>query len=80
MHADKPHLGLVHYGSEHIPMGSGNLLMHASTKDTRWKHEREVRALLWRIDGLETGNRHIDLDNQPHTMTTPAFLKRRFCT
>jgi hypothetical protein len=66
MEADKPMLGLTRYGHKHIPRGSGNLMVHASTKDGSYAHEHEVRALLWRIDGLETGNRHIDLDNRAH--------------
>lgn len=63
---DKPHLGLVRYGNEHLLPGRVNLMINVSTKQLRYADEREVRAMLWLVDPRETGNRHIDRDNRFH--------------
>jgi hypothetical protein len=61
---DTAHVGLVQYGIKHL---SGfNTLRFITTKQQKYEHECEVRAFLHVIDPLESGNRHIDVNNVPH--------------
>ena len=62
--ADKPHLGLVRYGLTHIKRW--NTVVFATTKREEFRHEREVRALLWLTNSGDGVNRHIDIDNRIH--------------
>lgn len=47
---DKAHIGLVRYGSKHLMPGRVNLMINISTKQERYSHEREVRAMLWLVE------------------------------
>jgi hypothetical protein len=78
---DRPHLGLVRYGWQ---LGTRwNLLRFITTKQKRYEHEREVRALLWILDSGDSINRHVDIDNRVHSRpiydpppTLPEGVKR----
>ena len=78
---DRPHLGLVRYGWQ--PGTHWNLLRFITTKQTRYEHEREVRALLWILNSGDSINRHFDIDNRVHPRpiydppeTLPEGVKR----
>ena len=61
---DRPHLGLVRYGSKHLT--GWNTMRFITTKKEKYAHEKEVRALLWITDEHASGNRHFDENNKPH--------------
>jgi len=78
---DRPHLGLVRYGWQ--PGTRWNLLRFITTKQKRYAHEREVRALLWILNSGDSINRHFDIDNRVHArpiydppVTLPEGVKR----
>ena len=62
---DDAHLGRVQYGSDHLT-DRFNALEFITTKQCKYAHECEVRAIITSFDPLCSGNRHIDLDNFPH--------------
>ncbi len=68
-------LGLVRYGFDHV---GWNILRFITTKRPDFKHEREVRALIWKPEWAGR-NRHIDLDNnfhrRPITPPPPYILR-----
>lgn len=78
---DRLHLGLVRYGWQ---LGTRwNLLRFITTKREEYAWEREVRAMLWRLDSGDSVNRHIDINNRFHPLpvydppeTLPLGLKR----
>jgi hypothetical protein len=79
---DRPHLGLVRYGSAHLR--GWNALSFVTTKREMFKQDREVRALLWVPDQNAGINRHFDADNRPHERpltpppeTVPVGLRRK---
>lgn len=47
---DKAHQGLVRYGNAHLVTGRVNLMINVSTKQLKYAHEQEVRAMLWLVD------------------------------
>jgi hypothetical protein len=59
------HLGLVQYGTRHIQRAF-NALEFITTKQTKYASECEVRAFLTVYDPLASGNRHFDLNSDPH--------------
>lgn len=61
---DRPHLGLVRYGSEHLT--GWNTMRFITTKRRQYSHEQEIRALLWLLDSGDAVNRHVDIDNRIH--------------
>ena len=61
---DRPHLGLVRYGSKHLT--GWNTQRFITTKREEFAHEREVRALLWIMDPFAGGNRHFDINNRAY--------------
>lgn len=78
---DRPHLGVVRYGWQ--PGTRWNLMRFITTKLEDYKHEREVRALLWILNSGDGVNRHIDLENRAHPRpiydppeTLPEGVKR----
>jgi len=79
--ADRPHLGLVRYGWQ--PGTRWNLLRFITTKQKRFEHEREIRALLWILNSGDSINRHFDADGRVHSRpvydpppTLPEGVKR----
>jgi hypothetical protein len=62
--AGRPHLGLVRYGSKHLT--GWNVIRFITTQQERYRHEQEVRALLWVPDEYAGINRHFDEDNKAH--------------
>ncbi len=64
-------LGLVRYGSRHLT--GWNIIRFITTKQERYKHEQEVRAILWMPDQYAGINRHFDENNRayPHPLTPP---------
>ncbi len=54
---DRPHLGLVRYGSSHLT--GWNTIRFITTKRETFKKEREVRALLWVLNSGDGVNRHV---------------------
>ena len=67
---DETHIGLVQYGTEHLT-DRFNALEFITTKQTKYVHECEVRAMLTCTNPLGGGNRHIDLNNIPHPRPLP---------
>ena len=64
---DKAMLGQVRYGTKHLAdYPRRNLMVNISTKQKKYEHEKEVRAMLWLPDPTDGCNRHIDLDNRYH--------------
>jgi len=61
---DETHLGMVRYGTDHLQRF--NALEFITTKQSQYKDECEVRAILTAYDPLAGGNRHFDLNNVPH--------------
>ena len=61
---DRGLLGLVRYGSEH--MTGWNVLRFISTKRKEFAHEKEVRALLWFPNDIDSDSRHFDEKGFPH--------------
>jgi hypothetical protein len=68
---DKAYLGLVRYGPQ--PNERWNLFRFVYHKRIEFKHEQEVRALLWIQDPHAGINRHFDADNRvyPFPLTPP---------
>jgi hypothetical protein len=62
---DTAHLGRVRYGVEHLK-DTFNALEFITTKQLQYEPECEVRALLTSYDPLASGNRHLDLNDEPH--------------
>jgi hypothetical protein len=60
---DTAHVGLVQYGIKHLT--GFNTLRFITTKRQEYKDECEVRAILNVADPLESGSRHIDVNNVP---------------
>jgi hypothetical protein len=82
---DEVHAGLVRYGTDHLA-NTFNTLEFITTKQIRYSQDREVRAWLTVIDPLESGNRHIDLNDSPHPVPlglnprnpwVPEYKRRR---
>jgi hypothetical protein len=78
----RPHLGLVRYGSKHLT--GWNTMRFITTKRDEYKHEQEVRALLWIHDEYAGINRHFDKQNMPHPLPltpppshVPKFQRRK---
>jgi hypothetical protein len=79
--SDRMFLGLVRYG---WAQGTRwNLLRFITTKREQYAFEREVRAMLWKVDSGDSVNRHIDMDNRFHPLPIydppgelPVGLKR----
>jgi hypothetical protein len=67
---DETHIGLVQYGTEHLT-DRFNALEFITTKQKKYIHECEVRAMLTCINPLSRGNRHFDLNNIPHPRPLP---------
>jgi hypothetical protein len=67
---DETHIGLVQYGVAHLT-NRFNDLEFITTKQAKYEHEREVRAMLMCTDPLASGNRHIDLNNVLHPRPLP---------
>jgi hypothetical protein len=67
---DETHIGLVQYGTEHLT-DRFNALEFITTKQKKYVHECEVRAMLTCTNPLGGGNRHIDLNNIPHPRPLP---------
>ena len=68
---DETHIGLVQYGTAHLT-DRFNALEFITTKQAKYEHECEVRAMLTCTDPLAGGNRHIDLNNVPHPRPLPV--------
>jgi hypothetical protein len=68
---DETHIGLVQYGAAHLT-DRFNALEFITTKQAKYEHECEVRAMLTCIDPLAGGNRHIDLNNVLHPRPLPV--------
>jgi hypothetical protein len=66
MVGDRAFLGLVRYGEGHLK-GRYNLFSFITTKRVKFKGEQEVRAMLWIMDPGATINRHVDVQNRPHS-------------
>jgi hypothetical protein len=68
---DRASLGLVRYESSYL--ARSNVLSYITNKRAKYAHEQEVRAFLWIMDPLGTGNRHIDIEGRvhPHVLTPP---------
>ena len=62
---DETHIGLVTYGTAHLT-DRFNALEFMTTKQAKYEHECEVRAMLMCVDPLAGGNRHFDLNNVVH--------------
>ena len=72
--AGRPHLGLVRYGSKHLT--GWNTMRFITTKKEQYKHEQEVRALLWIPDEYAGINRHFDENNKAYPRPLTAAPKR----
>lgn len=76
---DRAYIGLVRYGAQHMIGKRVNIFRYITTKQTRYSHEREVRAFLWVVDPHAGINRHYDADNRVHpvplTPPPPHVLK-----
>jgi hypothetical protein len=68
---DDAHLGQIQYGTDHLT-DRFNALEFITTKQKKYARECEIRALITCYDPLAGGNRHIDLDNHPHTRPLPV--------
>jgi hypothetical protein len=80
--ADRAFLGLVRYGSDHLVRW--NVIRFITTKQEKYKHEQEVRALLWIPDQYAGINRHFDENNKAHPRPltppparVPGFHRRK---
>lgn len=62
--SDRAYLGLVRYGSKHLP--GWNLFRFITTKRMMYEDEQEVRAFLWIGDPFAGINRHFDSENRAH--------------
>ncbi len=67
---DETHIGLVQYGTAHLT-DRFNALEFITTKQAKYEHECEVRAMLTCTNPLSGNNRHIDLNNIPHPRALP---------
>ncbi|MGA2967269.1 MAG: hypothetical protein ABSD64_13750 [Terriglobales bacterium] len=72
---DRAFLGLVRYGWEQLTgwdalrfITTWNVLRFITTKRIEYKSEQEVRAILWIVDPLASGNRHLGPDGRPHSL------------
>lgn len=76
--SNRPHLGLVRYGSKHLT--GWNIMRFISTKREQYKHEQEVRAMMWAPDMYAGINRHLDENNRAHSrpLTPPPSRVPRF--
>lgn len=64
---DKAMLGQIRYGTKHLgEYPRRNLMVNISTKQVKYKGEKEVRAMLWLPDPTDGCNRHYDFENTPH--------------
>lgn len=57
-------LGLIRYGAKHLT--GWNIIHFVTTKQQKYAHEREVRAILWIMDEHDGMNRHIDEQGRIH--------------
>jgi hypothetical protein len=67
---DDAHLGRVQYGTNHLT-DRFNDMKFITTKELKYAPECEVRAFITSFDPLGTGNRHVDLNNNPHPHPLP---------
>jgi hypothetical protein len=67
---DDAFLGRIQYGTDHLT-DRFNALEFITTKQLKYKPDCEVRALIASYDLLDSGNRHIDLNNHPHPRPLP---------
>jgi hypothetical protein len=68
---DAAHLGQIQYGTDHLT-NRFNALEFITTKQKRYEPDCEVRALITAYDPLASGNRHFDLDGNPHPHPLPV--------
>jgi len=69
---DTTHLGVMRYGEQRLyQTGRVNVLQFINTKREQYGAEQEVRAIVWRADPFDGGNRHFDLNNVPHPRPLP---------
>lgn len=67
---DDAHLGRVQYGTSHLT-DRFNGMEFITTKELKYAPEREVRAIITSYDPLGSGDRHVDLNNDPHPRPLP---------
>lgn len=67
---DDAHLKRVQYGTNHLT-DRFNDMEFITTKESKYAPECEVRAFITSYDPLGTGNRHMDLSNNPHPRPLP---------
>jgi hypothetical protein len=67
---DDAHLGRVQYGRDHLTDRFNGLEL-IFTKQLKYEPDCEIRAIITSYDPLGSGDRHLDLNNYPHTRPLP---------